>query len=84
MLEAKWKRLLAVAVMVVALPMSLAAACPSRDEAAGVEVEDCDAEDFKNRETDCGFAPTPKVTPTAGKGATPKTTKRRAARLSSG
>lgn len=59
-------------LLAVMLPLSLAAACPaSPDQGSAVEVEDCDAEDWANRETDCGFAPTPKRT--TGKPAPPKT-----------
>lgn len=51
-----------------------ASACgdPTAAEPSGVEVEDCDAEDFANREDDCGFTeadrkkktPAPRKTPT--------------------
>lgn len=55
-------RLFAAGVLAVILPLTLAAGCPSQspaDDAVEVEVEDCDAEDQRNREAECGFLPAP-------------------------
>lgn len=59
-----------------------ASSCGSTSDGSGVEVEDCDAEDFRNREADCGFtdsdrrkSPKPVVKPSPAKPA-PRTTRR--------
>ncbi len=50
------RRKLAIAFLVAALVLTgTASSCGSTSGSPGVEVEDCDAEDYRNREDDCGF-----------------------------
>ncbi len=50
------RRKLAVAFLGAALVLAgTASSCGSSSGSPGVEVEDCDAEDYRNREAECGF-----------------------------
>lgn len=52
------------AVALVALLLDCSAGCPAPPaNDTSVEVEDCDAEDYANKEADCGFKKTKKPTP---------------------
>lgn len=48
---------LVVAAVIAVLACVPRSAQPSTPTGTHVEVEDCDAEDYANRETDCGFLP---------------------------
>lgn len=70
--------LFALLFAVGALVMSLAAACPApagEQNPSQIELEDCDAEDWRNYEPECGRK-SPKPMKTAKQPA-PKPTKRR-------
>lgn len=65
----------------LALVFSLAAACPNAstgdsNERSPAEIEDCDAEDWRNYDPECGRGPSPKPMKTAKQPA-PKPSKRR-------
>lgn len=76
---------LAAAVLATATTLTLGCGLsdPGSVTPGGVEVEDCDAEDFRNREDDCGFTDADRrktAKPTARKTTGPaplKTTRRR-------
>ena len=68
-----YRKLAAVALGTALILGASAASCGSSAD-TGVEVEDCDAEDYRNKEDDCGFTdsdrrktPTVKKTPTVRK-----------------
>lgn len=51
----KLRKTLAALALGALLLTGTAAACGEPAADGGVEVEDCDAEDYANRESDCGF-----------------------------
>lgn len=46
---------LIIAAALIALVLTSGASCLGETQPTEVEVEDCDAEDYRNREAECGF-----------------------------
>lgn len=70
------RRSLLTCFLGAALVFGTAGSCLPGSETPAVEVEDCDAEDYRNRESDCGFSDSDRRKTPAVRKPAPRNTRR--------